>query len=53
MIRPLLCFQLYALIAFIFVGLHWSFIDPNPDLGNTLLGSNKAVRELCGVYRHG
>ena len=31
-----------------------SSIDPNPDLGDTFLeSSNKAVRELCGVYRHG
>ena len=35
-IRSHLCFQLYVLIDFIFVGLHHSFIDPNPDLGNTL-----------------
>ena len=31
-----------------------SSIDPNPDLGDTFLeSSNKIVRELCGVYRHG
>ena len=34
-----LCFQLIALFALHLWALHRSFIDPNPDLGNTLLGS--------------
>ena len=48
-----LYFQLIALFALHLWALYRSFIDPNPDLGKLFLGSNKTVRELCGVYRHG
>ena len=48
------CFQLFALLDLILWACFGSFIDPNPDLGDTFLeSSNKTVRELCGVYRHG
>ena len=47
-------FNCIALLALLLWDCLGSSIDPNPDLGDTFLeSSNKTVRELCRVYRHG